>query len=172
MARALAMPEASSEAPKFTLRLNGEFHVLTVTWNVSSQRYYFNLYDSFGTWIITAPLIATPAGRRIESIVYEAKLRSMRVTLLEPHWRPLGQIVDWTFEGTDPDWLQGRHRCEITGVSEFLFFIARSAPALAIDPGQITLCGTAHRYVNLTEGYIENSQLIFRNNAFEVIDGR
>ena len=166
----LALPKAPSQTPKFTLTLDDTFHTMTVTWNVSAQRFYFNLYDSFSTWIVTAPLIATGPGLRIESLEYDRRLRSMVVRLNEPHWRPLGQIVDWWLEGVDPAWLNGKHRCEMTGLSEFVFYLAPRPPAVTGDPGQIALAGTAHRYANLVEGYIENNALIFRNDAFEVID--
>jgi hypothetical protein len=168
----LRLPHRPSQAPKFTMTLNGEFHTLTVTWNVSAQRYYFNLYDSFGTWVVTAPLIPTAPGVRVSSLVYSPKLRSMVAKLVEPHWRPLGQIVDYTLEGVDPAWLNAKHRSETTGADEFVFYLSRAAVPVDVDPGQIALAGTAHRYVNLVEGYIENATLIFRNDAFEVPDGR
>jgi hypothetical protein len=158
---------AGLRAPNFPVELDGSMHRVTVTWNVSAQRYYFNLYDALGIWLVSAPLIATAPGLRINGLVYDAPLRSMVVRLLEPHWRPLGQIVDWWIEGADPDSLNGLHRCETTGANEFIFYVGDN-PFLDIDPGHIALAGTAHRYANLTKGYIKDSVLLFRGGAFEV----
>ena len=154
-------------APNYAVDLDGAIHKLTVTWNVSAQRFYFNLYDPMGVWLVTAPLIETGPGLNIQEMVYDARLRSVVVRLLEPHWRPLGQIVDWSLEGVDPDNLNGLHRCEMTGNAEFVFHVARN-PIIGVNPGQMALHGTAHRYANLVKGYIETSMMIFRNGSFEV----
>lgn len=156
-----------NRAPNFMVELDGVMHKLTVTWNVSAQRFYFNLYDQMGVWVVTAPLIETGPGLIIGEMFYDAPLRSVVVRLLEPHWRPLGQIVDWTFEGVDPDNLNGPHRCTMTGLSEFIFYVADN-PIVGVNPGQMALHGTAHRYADLVKGYTETSVMIFRNNAFEV----
>jgi len=161
------LPLPKIRAPSVWLVLDGSQHTITVTWNVSAQRRYFNLYDSSAVWIVTKPLIETGPGLEIASIVYEKKLRSMRVTLKKPFWRPQGQIVDYTLEGVDPAWLNGEHRCEVIAPDQFLFYVTGN-PSQTLDPGQIALCGAAHRYVDLVKGMMQTSKLIFRDEKFEV----
>lgn len=168
MAAYFPVPIPRIQAPSIQLPLDGELHRITVTWNVSAQRFYFNLYNSSSVWIVTKPLIATGPGREILGVAYEEKLRSVRVTLKHPFWRPLGQIVYYTLEGVDPSWLNGKHRCEVIAPDEFLFHHVSDDPSKTIDPGHIPYNGTASRYVNLVEGYMTTSVLIFRNRQFEV----
>ena len=72
-----------SEAPNFMVELDAMMHRVTVTWNVSAQRFYFNLYDPMGIWLVTAPLIETGPGLNIGEMFYDAPLRSVVVRLLE-----------------------------------------------------------------------------------------
>jgi hypothetical protein len=161
------IPITPGRAPTMSLWLDGAYHQLSVTWNVSAQRRYFNLYNQFGVWVMTAPLIETGPGKMLVGITYVKELRSMRCTMAEPTWRPLGQMVDYWLEGVDPLWLNGKHRSETIGVNQFMFPVLNN-PSLTVDPGQIALFGTASRFANLVEGYMERSVLIFRNRQFEV----
>lgn len=160
------IPPAPGQTPMVLARIDGGIHQISVTFNVSAQRYYFNIYDQFGVWVCTRALIETGPGQMIIGISYEKPLRSMLVTLGEPWFRPLGQIVDLWLEGVDPEWLNGPHRSEVVSQTEFLFPVLGN-PSLTIDPGLIALHGTASRFFNLVDGYKTNV-LIWRNRKFEV----
>ena len=45
---------------QFNPELDGTSYTATCTWNTYSSRYYINLYDNYGTLIVTNPLIASP----------------------------------------------------------------------------------------------------------------
>ena len=45
---------------QFNPELDGTSYTATCTWNTYSSRYYINIYDNYGTLIVTNPLIASP----------------------------------------------------------------------------------------------------------------
>ena len=45
---------------QFNPELDGTSYTATCTWNIYSSRYYINIYDNYGTLIVTNPLIASP----------------------------------------------------------------------------------------------------------------
>lgn len=146
--------------PQFYVEFDAVYS-MTVKWNVSAQRYYFDLYDPYGTWVVTLPLISTAANIPIAAWAYDPLQRAMRFTLSRPWFRPVGQMIDITVAGVDPTVLNGVKRCEV--INEF----DRQFP-LALDPGQIVTLGSKNVYNNLIEGYIPGWVMIFRNNQFEI----
>jgi hypothetical protein len=45
---------------QFNPTLDGTSYTATCTWNTYAPRYYINIYDNYGTLIVTNPLIASP----------------------------------------------------------------------------------------------------------------
>jgi Domain of unknown function (DUF6983) len=157
----LPFQPSSSIAPSFYVTINGAQYSVTVKWNVSAQRYYFDLYDQSGTWIVTLPLLDSTASRQIAAFAYDPDLRAMQVTIDPPFWRPAGQMEDITLENVDPPSLNGTVRAQVIDDANRTF-------PLAQDPGQIVTLGSVNRYMNLIAGYIPGWRMIFRNSAFEV----
>lgn len=161
---------SNTQAPSYNVTLDGNSYFLVVTWNVSAQRYYINIYSTDGTWVCTVPLTETAIGRPIQSMYYDTNQRaifgSFQVEAITPVvgtaiWRPQGQIVQYTFDGFTPDTLNGEVDCLRTGFGEFMY-------SLATNPGPISVLGNGSRYMNMAEGYFETSTLIYRQNQFEV----
>jgi hypothetical protein len=157
-------------APSFVVTLDQDQYKIIVTWNVSAQRYYINVYGLDGSWVVTVPLIQTPPSRAINSISYDILRRVMTVGLVGPIYYPIplgsnltppGTIVDYTLENFDPPILNQTWRSLHINDNTFSF-------PLADDPGQINIVGTVARLMNMVGGVFINSTLAYRNGAFEV----
>ena len=161
----------SIRAPSFTATLDGDDYVVTVTWNVSAQRYYLNIYDSDNTWILTVPMFQSPPSRGVNGLTYDPLRLVMTVELVAPPYWPVpigstgtfsppGTMVDYWLENFDPAVLNAKWRCLHINDQFFEF-------PLANNPGQINVLGSVGRYLSMVDGLF-NSTLIYRNGAFEV----
>jgi hypothetical protein len=159
-------------APSFRATLDGTDYDVEITWNVSAQRYYINIYGLDGTWIITTPLVQTPPARKIQSIVYDIFQKAIIVTMVDPSLWPVplsaaglntppGTIVDYTLENCDPTLLNQKWRSLHINNLSFSF-------QLPSDPGSINILGSVNRLMNMISGVFQTSTLIYRNGAFEV----
>jgi hypothetical protein len=155
--------------PTFIANLDGDDYRVTITWNISAQRYYVNIYAGDGTWIVTVPLVQTPPSRAIESVSYDILRRVMTVSLVSSIYFPVpigsnltapGTMVDYTLENFDPPVLNGLWRSLHIDDLTFSF-------PLPDDPGQVNIVGSVGRYINMVAG-IFNSTFIYRNGSFEV----
>src|SRR5215475_13717233 len=95
--------------PTFTATLDGVNHKIILTWNISAQRYYVNVYDDSGAWVVTVPLITTPPARKISSVSYDPFKNLVNVQLTDPTTWPIplppgglitkpGTIIQYTLE--------------------------------------------------------------------------
>lgn len=148
-------------APRFTPTLDNATYSVIVTWNVSAQRYFINVYASDGTWVVTTALVESLDAVKIDAMTYDPTQRVMQTTLAVQHNRPVCQIVKFWLTGMQPDWLNGEHDCMVTDFWSFSF-------PVDTDPGQVVVLGTASRLINLVASYFDTSALAFRNQAFEV----
>jgi hypothetical protein len=155
--------------PTFTATFDGDDYRVTITWNISAQRYYVNIYAQDGTWIVTVPLVQTPPSRAIDSVEYDILRRVMTMTLVNPIYFPVplgsnltrpGTVLDYTLENFDPPSLNGVQRSLHIDDLTFSF-------PLANDPGQINVIGSICRYIDMAAG-IFDSTFIYRNGYFEV----
>jgi hypothetical protein len=155
----------------FNAMLDGTSYNVYVTWNVSAQRYYIDVYNNGGGWVITVPLFASPPARRIQSVVYDPFLLALQVTLISPDQWPIplssgglstapGTIIDYTLEGFTPDTFNGKYRG--MHINETQFTIPMST-----DPGQPVIVGSISRILNMV-GSLFDSTLIYRNGTFEI----
>jgi hypothetical protein len=147
--------------PQYSVVLDGVSYTVLVTWNVSAQRYYVNIYGNNKTLIVCRPLVQTSHSNPITDIYYDQNLGVMIVTLLNYIYRPIGQIIKYTLENFNPSILNGTINALTLSMNQFSFPIDN-------DPGAIITLGSAGRYMDMAAGYFQNSTLIFRNNAFEV----
>src|SRR6516162_9743081 len=158
-------------APNFKVTLDNVDYKIIVTWNISAQRYYVNVYGLDGSWVITVPLYQSPPSRAVNSLLYDNLRRVMTVELVAPPLWPIpigstgtmtppGTMVDYYLENFDPTILNVKWRCLHINDTYFEF-------PLANDPGQINVLGSVGRYLSMVDG-IFSSTLIYRNGAFEV----
>ena len=157
-------------APVFNATLDGNSYKVAVTWNVSAQRYYINIYSSTGVWIITTALVSSPPARAVVATQYDPFLSSVIVTLVDPSQWPIplggpltnpGEIVDYTLEGFQPNTYNGKFRCLHITNTEFTF------PVIA-DPGPLVVLGRVSRFLNMVDTVFNVSSIIYRNGAFEI----
>jgi hypothetical protein len=157
-------------APTFQATLDGNNYRIVVTWNVSAQRYYVNIYDMGGVWIVTVPLVQSPPSRAVEAVSYDIIRRVLTVQLVDSIYFPVpigsnlthpGVIVDYTLENFDPPVLNGLQRSLHINDTTFSF-------PLPDDPGQINILGSVARYMNMVGGIFITTTFIYRNGAFEI----
>jgi hypothetical protein len=154
------------------MTLDGTSYNVTITWNVSAQRYYINVYTLDGTWIITTALVSTPPARDIASVVYDPFLSLATVTMVDPTLWPVplaheglvtppGTVIDYTLEGFTPDTYNGLVRALQINPTTFTF-------PLATDPGPVVVMGKVNRLINMIQSLFSTSSLVYRNAAFEI----
>lgn len=159
-------------APKFSVVLDGDPYNVVITWNISAQRYYVNVYGLDGSWLITIPLIQSPPARNIETIKFDPFQQAMIVKFVDPSLWPIplskegvstdpGTIVDYTLENFDPPFWNTKWRSLHIDPITFSF-------PMPSDPGEIKIVGTVSRYLNMVGSIFRRSTLIYRNGAFEV----
>jgi hypothetical protein len=148
-------------APTFYVRLDGVHYNLIVTWNLAAQRFYINLYDDAGDLRVATPLTETAPGFELAALEWDATERKVVVTLADPYWRPMGQIVEWTLQGCDPAAYNGLWQGLTLSPTQFSF-------PLDTDPGPTAILGSAHRYQNMIGPWFKTSTLIYRNSQFEI----
>jgi len=155
----------------FPATLDGIVCNVIVTWNVSSQRYFINVYDNTGRWVVTTGLVASPPARSIDSVVYDPNQLNLNVFLVSPIEWPIplspgglatkpGTIMDYTLEGFTPVIFNGKYRG--MHITETHFIVP-----MATNPGIPVITGVASRLLDMVSGYF-NSTLIYRNSSFEV----
>jgi hypothetical protein len=156
----------------FPVTLDGNTYSVTVTWNVSAQRFYINVYDRSGAWIVTVPLITTPPNRKIESVNYNPFQLVLEVIMVSPTLWPIplspgglstspGTIIDYTLEGFNPTTYNGKFRGMHVNGNMF------TVP-MATNPGSLIVMGAVSRKLNMIAGVFTTSTLIYRNGSFEI----
>lgn len=163
---------SNQRAPSIPATLDGSPYNIVITWNVSAQRYYINIYDTNGNWILTTALVSTPPARQINTTVYDPFLNQVTVTMVDPSLWPVplaleginirpGQIIDYTLLGFQPNTYNGLFRCLHIDPITFTF------PMLT-DPGQVLIMGSVNRMLNMIEPLFVTSTLVYRNGSFEI----
>jgi hypothetical protein len=156
----------------FNALLDAGNYQITVTWNVSAQRFYINVYGLDGSWVITVPLIASPPARPIASVKYDPFMNQVLVTMVDPSLWPVplapgglvtkpGAMIDYTLEYFQPTAYNGIFRGMHINETTFSY-------PMATDPGSVLILGSVSRKLNMVQGVFAISSLIYRNGAFEI----
>ena len=172
MTTVLPFIPSNIRTPTIPMTLDGVNCNVTITFNVSAQRYYINVYDQNGDWIITVPLVSSPPGRNVQSAYYDPFLNIVTVTMVDPSLWPVplakeginirpGLMVDYTLLGFTPDTYNGKFRCMHIDAITFTF-------PMPTDPGQVQILGTVNRLLNMIEPLFIINSLVYRNSAFEI----
>ena len=158
------------QTPSFKATLDTTDCTVKITWNVSAKRYYINVYDSNGIWIITTALVSSPPGRSVQSIIYDPFLSSMLVQFVDPSLWPIpasgpitlaGTMVDYTLEGFQPATYNGKFRCMHLDGLNFIFPMPQ-------DPGPCVIQGKISRLLNMVATVFNTSTMVYRNGCFEI----
>lgn len=159
-------------APRISMTLDGQDCTVLITFNVSAQRYYINVYDNNNNWLLTVPLISSPPGRKIDTVVWDQFLGIVTVTLQNPELWPVplshegiatkpGTVIEYTLQGFQPDTYNGKFLGLHVNSTTFTI-------PMVNDPGHLVMMGSAHRFLNMVGSIFRTSTLIYRNGAFQV----
>lgn len=147
--------------PSFSPTLDGNLYNCFLIWNLFGQRYYVNCFDQNSILIFSLPLIETSASIQISSLIWNPASLLVTVTTYNPHGYKIGSTIQLTISGCNPLGFNGEYDVLITDEDTFTF-------PLSINPGQMTIAGSASYLIDLAEGYFQTSSLIYRNGQFEV----
>ena len=157
--------------PSCSVNLDGDAHDIKITWNVSAQRFYINIYRKTDeAWIITEPLISSPPGHDVNSVEYDPFNAIVLISLVRgdywgtpiggPSIKP-GTKIDYTLSGFQPATYNGKFRA--MHIDDIVFSIP-----MPRDPGPLVIAGQVNRYLDMAQPVFKRSTLIYRNGAFEV----
>jgi hypothetical protein len=161
MTQRFAFVPSNVAAPSFQATLDKDLYAVSVTWNVSSQRYFVNVYSAGAALVMSVPLTVSPKGVELAALDWDANQRVVVAQLKDPWWRDAGQIVRYTIEDCEPDTFNGTFDCLTITPNSFSF------PMIA-NPGQAKVLGSVNRYLNMLAPWFKTSTMIYRGNAFEV----
>jgi hypothetical protein len=151
----------SQQAPfQFQPTFDGSIYTVIVTWNLFGKRYYVNVYTLDNVLVLTLPLISSPVGLNIQNIAWELGVVTVETTI--PHGYKIGETVELTISGCQPDAYNGKFRVLVTSATAFTY-----QNISALD--QASTLGVVNYNISLTAGYF-TSTLVFReaNMQFEV----
>jgi len=148
------------KAPSFRPTFDGQQYIVTIIWNVSSQRYYINCSDLAGNLIFFIPIINSDTNIEIFSFEWDAIETRIIATTKIPHTFPVGEIVFVSIVGCTPTTFNGTGNVLILNETQFTFTYPQ-------DPGQYAFGGSVGFLINMTEGYFDSS-LVYRDGSFEV----
>ena len=151
---------STQQAFQFQPTLDGNVYTVIVTWNLFGARYYINVYSLDGTLILCTALAGSPTGVAIESLDWG--LGQVFVTTSVPHNYDVGDTLELSIAGCEPDAYNGAYRCLVTGPDKLVY-------PLSTDPGAATSLGVVNYDISMVEQYFA-STLVFReaSSQFEV----
>ena len=155
----------SATAPfQFKPTLDGAPYLVIVTWGLSGQRWYINLYDHDGARVFTLPLIGSSIALKTSSLVWDDVAGLVIVTTELPHGIPIGLTTQLTISGASPSAYNGILTLFSTG-PDTLSYPQTTNPGTSSAYKQ----GNIGRDINIAGGYF-TSTLVFRQatQQFEI----
>jgi hypothetical protein len=154
----------NTQAPfQFQPTFDGQVYNVILTWNLFGQRYYFNIFDLSGNFVVALPVIASPVALNVQDIEWGSPHSgSVKITTINPHGRKIGNVALLTVSGMSPDAYNGTYLMNVSGPNTLIYNLAQ-------NPGQATALGTVGHNINLLAGYFTTT-MIFRDGTsqFEV----
>lgn len=147
-------------APTFNPTFDDDTYQVVVTWNIFGQRYYVECYDLSGNRIFSVPRVESPGGLALDTITWDVNTQRVTATTNLPHNIPVGSISDIVISDCSPSALNGPVSAYIKNPTTFQY-------SLAVDPGEITVVGSANFLISMTKGFFSTT-MVYRNNQFEV----
>jgi hypothetical protein len=139
---------------------DGKSYTITVLWNASGQRFYIRCFDINNTLIFMVPIINSPEGKEIKSLIWDENNEVVVATMEAPHNMPIGEVFDVSIIQAVPTGYNGNGMALITDIDEFTFPMKQ-------NPGYVQQAGVAQFLISMTKPYF-NSTLVFRDMQFEV----
>jgi hypothetical protein len=144
---------------QFQATLDGQVYQCIITSNLFGSRYYLNIYDLSGNWIVTTALVGTPLGYDLASLSVSNNIAS--ATTATPHTFTVGSVIPLAIAGNNPSGYNGTFQCNITGKSSFTYTLNQILTAA-------TTLGTVNYNLSLTAGYF-NSTLVYYPDSGNII---
>lgn len=139
----------------FQPTLDGSTYSAAVKWNLFGQRWYLIVTQLTGELVFCLPLLGSPDGTQIESIVWANG--TARVTCASPHKYRINQTVNITVRGCLPDAYNGLVRAFIVDQLTFTY-------PITTDPGGASQFGIQTYDINIAGGYFA-STVVYRESS-------
>lgn len=155
------VPTKNSPPFQFQATLDGEIYNVVITWNLSGQRFYFNVYDLSQNLILCRALVGSPAGFNVESLSWANGY--VTLTTVDPHGFNISDTVQLTVSDCAPAAYNGQFNCFVTGATTMEY-------PLSADPGDSTGLGLVACGINLVgSNYFTKSSLVFLQEAQQFV---
>ena len=151
---------SNRKAPSFMPTLDGITYTVTVFWNVSAQRYYFNCQGSNGNLIFMIPLVENPMNWDIKSLVWDRQNERVILEVKKQHHIQIGRVVYFRIINNDPNEYNGDGFCTILSDTQITY-------PMITDPGEAGTLGSIVYIISMTKAYFD-STIAFRDNVFAI----
>jgi hypothetical protein len=147
-------------APSFTPTLDGQQYTITITFNISAQRYYINCLTIDGQLLFSVPLVESTQPIEIETLTWDQTNQRVVAKTVAPHGFTIGRVMNLSIINAKPGTYNGSGFCSILSETEFVY-------PMIPNPGQPFFMGAVQYLISMTKGYFQ-STLVYRNRRFEV----
>lgn len=153
-----ALPNAPYQ---FNPTLDGQQYTAVVPWELFGRRLYLSLFDVNSTLVVTRALVGSVGALAVQSASWAGG--TVTLTFANRHGFKTLTTLNLTVTAFLPDVFNGIFQAFVTDRNTVTY-------SLASDPGPVTRLGAASYDINLVEGYIATSTMVFREMArqFEV----
>jgi hypothetical protein len=151
---------SNRQAPTFTALFDGAQYIITVLWNISSQRFYVNCKDISGNLIFMVPLVINPESMQLASLSYDEQNMRVVATTVAPHNFPIGEVINASIINCVPSQYNGSGLLSVLSKTEIIYSMKQ-------NPGPATTLGAIDYLISLTKGYFR-STMIYRDGNFEI----
>lgn len=151
---------SSVRAPSFSPTFDNDQYKLTITWNISGQRFYVNCVDMNGNLIYSIPVIESVPPSELEDLSWDLFNGIVVGTTVAPHGIKPGTVMLINIIGARPITYNGTGFINVLNERQFSYPMAR-------DPGSLAYAGVVEYIISMNKAYF-GSTLVYRQKIFEV----
>jgi hypothetical protein len=146
---------------QFQAKFDGNTYNVIVNWNLFGVRYFINIYDLSGHLIVARPLIGSPLGYALLSVVSNGSFAVATTTV--PHTYAVGTVVPLVISGCNPTSFNGTFNCNIINTTQFTY-------PLVIEAATANTVGNVVYNLSMTAGYFNSTLVYFPDNQQFIIN--
>jgi len=145
---------------QFQAQLDNNIYNVVTTWALYGSRYYFNVYSTDGTLIVSKPMVGSPPPIALKDIKYS--YGTAIATTVVPHNYKIGSVVYLRINNCSPLEYNGLFLCSIINSTSFSYKVSN----ISSDAVYAGICSYD---INIVGGYFDSS-IVWRpdNNQIEI----